>query len=219
MSTRVKICGLMNVNDVHMCLRYGVDVLGFVVNYPHPVPWNIDAQTAMGLISELTKNSGVYHSCSETCIVTGGGSENVLETALTVKPDFVQLHTRESVEETAFLVSALREHGIEVIKSIYPDTEDEEVIGLSNAEVYALLFDSRVPEKAHTSSSANLTRFIELKEITKCPLILAGGLDAANIASAIQTAKPWMVDIMTGIESSYGVKDEAKLKALMGAIG
>ena len=47
---KVKICGLKNENDVRLCMRLGIDILGFVTGYPLPVPWNLTQAEASALI-------------------------------------------------------------------------------------------------------------------------------------------------------------------------
>ena len=51
------------------------------------------------------------------------------------------------------------------------------------------------------------------------PVLLAGGLNAANVADAIRTVRPFGIDVSSGVESSPGVKDHALLRALFEAVG
>ena len=47
------------------------------------------------------------------------------------------------------------------------------------------------------------------------PFVLAGGLDASNVGTAIRAARPFAVDVATGVESSPGIKDPSKLAAFV----
>jgi shikimate dehydrogenase len=53
--TRVKICGIMNEKDIEICAGAGVLVLGFVVDYPVPVPWNLTPERARELSFNVNK--------------------------------------------------------------------------------------------------------------------------------------------------------------------
>jgi len=52
---------------------------------------------------------------------------------------------------------------------------------------------------------------------SKVPLLLAGGLTAANVGEAIERVQPYAVDVVTGTEASHGVKDPEKLRAFLAA--
>lgn len=52
----------------------------------------------------------------------------------------------------------------------------------------------------------------------RCPLIVAGGLNAANVGDAIQMTHPWAVDVASGVESAPGIKDADKLAAFVRAV-
>jgi len=205
----VKICGLMREEDVRMCARHGADILGFVVEYPRPVPWNLSVNAAKELIAAVSPPT-------KTCVVTGGETAHILRIANETKPDFVQLHCGESLYDTAYLVHALRRQGIHIIKTLFPDTPDMEkaAADFCAAGVHALLYDPRTPANAASGGQADISAFSRLKQAASRPVILAGGITPANAAEIIRKAKPEMIDLMTGVEQSPGVKDEEKVRAL-----
>ena len=205
----MKICGLMREEDVKMCVRYGADIIGFVVEYPRPVPWNLTAERAKALIRTVEKPA-------ETCIVTGGSKEKILNLVLEMKPDYVQLHGGESLEDTAWLVGEMKKRGVKVIKAVFPDTPDllKAATDFCAAGVDALLLDPRAPGNAKSGGAADLAAYMELQSAVSCPVILAGGLTPENAAEAVRETGAQMIDLMTGVERSYGVKDEKKVAAL-----
>jgi phosphoribosylanthranilate isomerase len=52
---------------------------------------------------------------------------------------------------------------------------------------------------------------------SKLPLILGGGLDAEHVAAAIATARPFAVDVASGVEAAPGIKDPDRLRAFFAA--
>ncbi len=208
----VKICGLTRVEDVNLCVRLGADILGFVVEYPRPVPWNLDAQTAKGLIEAARGRA-------ETCIVTGGAPERVISLARETGADCVQLHCDETPAQAACIVKALGDKA-RVVKALYPDTPDlaKTAAAFEAAGVYALLLDPRVPSRAHDGGAADLSAWRELRDAASCPVILAGGIAPENVASMIRQTGARYIDLMSGVESSPGIKDASKLEALFRAL-
>jgi len=203
----------MREEDLRMCVSYDVDVLGFVVEYPRPVPWNLSSETARGLIAAMPEQA-------KTCVVTGGTREHIIRVAEETKPNFIQLHFGETLEDTTFLVNALGKHGIRVIKTLFPNTPDlnQAAADFCAAGVHALLYDPRTPNNAVKSAPADISTYIKLKQAASCAVILAGGITPDNAAKMLRKAKPEMIDLMTGVEQSYGVKDEAKVAALFQAL-
>ena len=68
---RVKICGNTNAEQVRLCVASGADCVGFVVEYPIPVPWNLSREQAAELLS-------LVPPMVTRAVVTGGGPEAVL---------------------------------------------------------------------------------------------------------------------------------------------
>ena len=216
----VKICGLMREEDVVFCQEAGVDILGFVTEYPLPVPWNLTRQEIAALLARVS----LPH---KSCIVTGGSPEKILELARELKPDLIQLHYRETLEDTKQILQALEPLGVGVIKTVPPDrlerirqfgTEDLSAIAslLEKAGVYAILADSRTPENAARGSS-NLDQvfFGSLMKASRKPVILAGGITPDNVTEILEKDRASFIDVMTGVEKSPGEKDHGKILQLI----
>ncbi len=208
----VKICGLTRLEDVNLCIQYGADILGFVTEYPRPVPWNISAQTAKKLISAVSGRA-------ETCIVTGGAPERVIPLALETGADYVQLHCDETPADAAIIVKALNKRK-RVVKALYPDTPDilKTARAFEAAGVYALLLDPRAPSSASDGGAADLAAWRVLRRAVSCPVILAGGIAPENAAAMVRQTGAKIIDLMSGVESSPGVKDALKIEALFKAL-
>lgn len=218
--TGVKICGLMNPHDLLACEKAGVDTLGFVVEYPLPVPWNLDRSKAKELLAQVGKGC-------RTSIVTGGTRENILLLAKELHPDMVQLHYQETLADTRSLASELKQLGIQTIKTIpikaserlqqFGTTDTAKIVSLlDETEVAALLVDSRGPANAaQEGQKTPFDEFVTVQKQTKKQAVLAGGLTPGNITEALAQTGAEEIDIMTGVEDSPGLKSAAKLNVLM----
>jgi phosphoribosylanthranilate isomerase len=80
-----------------------------------------------------------------------------------------------------------------------------------------LLIDAHDPDqRGGTGRTADWNRAAAIA--ARRPVLLAGGLHAANVADAIRTVRPFGIDVSSGVESSPGVKDHARLRALFEAV-
>jgi phosphoribosylanthranilate isomerase len=203
----------MRAQDVQMCVRRGADWLGFVVEYPHPVPWNLSAADAKALIATVGGSA-------KTCVVTSGPPDHVLRIAAETQSNYVQLHGDETPADTARLVSELGKQGVKIIKAIFPHTPDLEktAAAFCATGVHAVLFDPRTPHNALHGGTADLSTYQKIQQAVSCPVILAGGINPANAAEIVRQTKAEMVDLMSGVETSPGIKDEAKVTALFQAL-
>lgn len=216
---QLKICGLMRPEDVLLCCACGVDLIGFVVCYPKPVPWNLDIPRAQNLLSYCSGKS-------RSVVVTGGTPEQILRRAEMLHPDFVQLHYRETPEETHRLAAELHAMGIGCIKAIpvrsdgTPDMPGFATVACM-ASRYAqtgadlLLLDARCPSApASAGAILDAALYRRVAQSAGIPVVLAGGLTVQNLPCVLlETGAPF-VDILTGSESAPGVKDPHRIRRL-----
>ena len=222
MRPKLKICGLMRASDVELCCGLGVDLCGFVTEYPLDVPWNLTGAECRKLLPCAAPQV-------KRCIVTGGSPEQVLSLALELRPDLVQLHFHETLEDTETLVKALAPYGIGVIKTIPTppeermrqfgtDVPEDCVRALCSAGVWAVLADSRGPDNAAGGGTLELSFCRRVCAAASRPVAVGGGITADNCLEVIQAVHPSILDVMTGVEDAPGVKSRGKLSALVGML-
>lgn len=220
--TRVKLCGMMSEENIRMSRR--ADILGFVVDYPEDVPWNLSVAQCERLLAEVPKEC-------KTCVVTGGIPEKVIPLAERLRPDYIQLHHRETLEQTKEIVSELRKQAILVIRSI-PASEQarKSQFGISDLAALSrelagigiteLLIDGREASNAAGTHAAGihmaapLEAFKQLRACSPLPVMLAGGIGPDNLVRTLCESGAENIDIMTGIETSPGRKSERAIRKL-----
>ncbi|MDY0170667.1 MAG: phosphoribosylanthranilate isomerase [Thermoguttaceae bacterium] len=210
--TRVKICGNTEQQQVDLCVDAGADCLGFVVEYPVAVPWNLAREEARPLLCRVPPMIG-------RAVVTGGEPEHVLEIASTLLPHCVQLHTDNTLEETALLAKELARMGIDLIRALRIDATSgiargeiadpvHAALALQDARAAAILLDAcTVTMPAGTGTRVDWSIACRIRKAVHVPLILAGGLTPQNVARAIEQVRPYAVDVISGVEASRRVKD------------
>jgi len=212
---RLKICGIRTEAELRLCLEANVDAVGFVVEYPVPVPWDIDRTIARDLISHIPPYT-------TSVLVTTGTPEKVVELIEYLRPNAVQLHGDETVEQVRSIVE--NASGVRVIKAVRisaSESRNTEDI-LSRARAYAgcgvagLLLDSKTDTMpAGTGVPLNWQTARCVVEQIKIPVILAGGITLENVEQAAHTVKPYGIDLISAVETTPGVKDPQKLKAFI----
>ena len=219
----LKICGLMREEDVLLCCDRGVEICGFVTEYPMPVPWNLSRERCRELLPLVRERA-------KSCVVTGGPPDKLLDLALDLRPDYIQLHGGESLAVTAALVEDLRPLGIRVIKTVPASPEarlrefgtaDPAECGrlLTKTGVSAALVDARSPDNAAKMGlQADPALFRAVRDAAGCSVILGGGVRSENCARLIEALHPAMLDVMTGVELNPGRKSEELLDALLAAM-
>jgi phosphoribosylanthranilate isomerase len=219
---RVKICGNTDAGHVAACVEAGADAVGFVVNYPTPVPWNLSLDEAGALLP-------LVPPFVSRAVVMGGSLGDVLAAARFLRPHLVQLHTDNSVSETAEIAKALSLEGIGLIRALRISASTGEACGeikepvqaaqaLSETTISALLLDARTEGMpAGTGVAVNWDMARAVRQAIKIPLILAGGLTPENVGEAVRQVHPYGVDVISGVETKRCVKDFARVRAFVHA--
>ena len=215
---KVKICGTTSVADARMAADAGADYSGVVVEVPfseRSVP--IDSATD---IAQQTPIPTVI-------LVFDRPTDWVREAAAQIKPFAIQLLGHEPPVEVAELKETV---SCEVWKSLFLPTEndpaaDRKVI-FAQIEAYidsgadALLFDtadfsSGQARFGGTGKRSDWNLSAQLIQTCKVPAFLSGGIRPENVRAAIETVRPYGVDLCSGVEASKGVRDQRKLDRLM----
>lgn len=219
---RVKLCGMMSLEDMAMAEDAGADAVGFVTEYPVPVPWNLTREKAAKLVS-------MAPPFVTTVAVVGGQPEQMVDIALKVRPKILQLHGDETPEQIETVVRKLKSTGISVIKAVRIDVdtglarfEEADPVRAGNilagTGICALVVDSRTSSMpAGTGVTLDWDMAAKMTSKTDLPLILAGGLSAENVSKAVEKVRPYAVDVISGVEAKPGIKDPEKMRAFVNA--
>ncbi len=216
----VKICGMTSVEDILMCSQLGAHALGLVVEYPLPVPWNLTAEQAQALRQAIPANV-------TACMVSGGKPEEIIARAKQVRPQMVQLHFEETLEETAYIAKALAAENIGVIKALRVGPEGQLLFEVTDpveaarmtaqTGVAALLVDSGTASLPGGSGLVvDQAIYRAIAGASSLPVVLAGGLTAQNLREIIPAdLPPSAVDVLSGVEVRPGQKDREKVSAFL----
>ena len=195
--TGVKICGIKREIDVEYINKYLPTYAGFVFAGTKRRLSPETAQTLCRLTDKRIKKVGVF---------VNEDIENLLNIASLCRLDVIQLHG----DETPEYVQEVKNAGYEVWKAFR--TQDNSVfeqIKKYNADKY--LLDTYVKDEYGGSGVTFDWSIIKNGE----NIILAGGLTSENVKNAIAIAKPYCVDISSGVEDEFGYKDEQKIREFM----
>ena len=199
MRTRVKICGLTRDEDVAAAVAAGADALGFVFYEPSPRSVDIDRAAALAArVPAFVTAVGLFVDAEP---------EFIAEAARRVPLGLIQFHGAESPEFCASF-------GRPWIKAIaMREGLDANDAARRYTGASSLLLDTYDPALAGGTGR----RFDwDLVPPDLAPrVILAGGLDAGNVAEAIGRVKPHAVDVSGGVEQAKGRKDRHKINDFM----
>jgi len=201
---KVKICGITNWTDARHAVAAGADFLGF--NFYPPSPRYIAPAKARRIVRRLPKRITVVG------VFVNEPEEKMLRIARAVGLDYLQLHGDESPE----IISRLRP-AFPVIKALRVQRSFRAAQLAQFKRASAILLDGFQPRRyGGTGKTFNWSVARRAKGNRK--IFLAGGLTPQNVAAAICAARPYAIDVCSGVESRPGKKDPARITAMMQAV-
>jgi phosphoribosylanthranilate isomerase len=212
---RIKICGVTNVADALAAADAGADAVG--LNFYRGSKRCISVAEAKAIAEAVT------HEINRIGVFVNATADEIRETCKDARIRGIQLHGDEPPE---FLGELNRD--LDIVRARRLDdrgtnaiVEDVEACcKLAGFGPDAILVDAAVPD-----SFGGTGHPVDWRQLTnrqdewwnRYPLILAGGLTPANVAQAIRVVRPHGVDVASGVESSPGKKDHAKVRDFVAA--
>ncbi|HEY9277784.1 MAG TPA: phosphoribosylanthranilate isomerase [Methylotenera sp.] len=199
MRVRVKICGITRVEDALNAVEHGADAIGLV--FYEPSPRNVEILQAVEIANKIPAFVTVVG------LFVNAEPEFVRKVISQVKLDLLQFHGEESPQECA-------SYGLPFIKAIRVKSDTNLVQCAKDFSASkALLLDTFTDGVA--GGTGHVFDWNLIPAALDKPVILAGGLNAQNVAQAIKQVRPYAVDVSGGVEISKGIKDAAKIAAFM----
>jgi phosphoribosylanthranilate isomerase len=202
---KVKICGITRLEDAELAAEHGAWAIGFIL-WPGSKR-AVDPAVAAGIARVLRRRV-------ETVGVFVNQPLDEIEALVdALGVTHVQLHGDEGPQ---FCAAVAQRTGAKVIKAARV-AHAADIRDLERFHTDLHLLDAAVVGHYGGSGEAWDWNLLAQRR-AKVPFLLAGGLTADNVGEAIAAARPWAVDVSSGVEASPGIKDPGKLRAFFEAV-
>ena len=196
---RIKVCGLTRVEDVQAAVAAGVDAIGLVFFSGSKRAVDVaQAQAVVRTLPPLVSAVGLF---------VNADAAEVAAVLQQVPLDVLQFHG----DETAAFCRQFARPYIKAVRVAAAADIDAAARDFTDAR--ALLLDAAVP--GQYGGTGQRFDWQLLPAQMPMPWLLAGGLDADNVAQAIAQSRAVAVDVSGGVESAPGIKDVAKMAAFI----
>lgn len=199
MRTRVKICGITRVEDAIAAVEAGCDAIGMV--FYASSPRYVSPEKAAEIVARMPPFVSIVG------LFVDAEPSEIKEVLQQVRLDLLQFHGDETPEQCS-------QYGMPYMKAIRIKADTNL---LQYAKDYrhakALLLDAFI--EGVPGGTGQIFDWNIIPEMLPLPVVLAGGLTAENVGSAILQVQPYAVDVSGGIEINKGIKDAAKIAAFM----
>jgi len=202
---RVKICGVTNLDDAAEAVRLGAWAIGLI--HFSESPRAVEAAEAVRISAAFRRKCEVVGVFVNPEL--GEVAKAVEDAGLTM----VQLNGNEG---QSFCAEVARKTGVKVVKAVHVSS-GADVHGAEAFRTDFHLFDKGA-KGLWGGSGESFDWGLLTERRSKVPAILAGGLRPENVADAIAIARPYAVDVASGVEAEPGRKDHAAMNAFFEAV-
>lgn len=199
--TRIKICGLTREADVDAAVDAGADAIG--LNFYPPSARFIQLDRAVELARRLPP------FVTPVGLFVNATADEVRRAIDAIPHLVLQFHGDEAPADCRhggrpFIRAARVEPGLDLLD-----------FATRFSDAQALLLDTHV---AGYGGSGKVFDWSLIPAGLACPVVLSGGLSAANVGDGMLQVRPWAVDVSTGVEASKGIKDPAEMRRFCNAV-
>lgn len=210
MTVDVKICGIKTREALDAAIDGGTKYIGLV--FFGKSPRNVDIPTAAELARHARGRAKVV------ALVVDGDDMALADIAKIVKPDFFQLHGKETPQRVTAIKARF---GISVIKAVAVETAHDAVAARAyTGTVDLILFDAKAPKGSELPGGNGLAfDWTALAGVAKTmDFMLSGGLRPETVGDAIRLTGTKAVDVSSGVETAPGVKDPELIRRFLHAV-
>lgn len=204
MRTRIKICGLTREADVVAASASGADAVGFVC-YPKSPRYVLPVR--------LRALAAVVAPFATPVLLFVNASPDLVEDAIASVPDaMLQFHGDEPE-------AACSRYGRPYLRAVHMG-EGVDLLDWQSRfrSAAALLADTPSSVFGGSGQSFDWSRAAPLQGLLVKPVVLAGGLTAANVGDAIARVQPYAVDVSSGVEDAPGLKNPSRINEFIAAV-
>lgn len=203
MHTRIKFCGLTRAEDVRLAVELGVAYIGLV--FAPRSPRRLLLGQARMLRELVPEEIGVV------ALVMDNPRNEIEQIVESLQPDLLQFH---GAEDDAFAAALGRPFWKAIAMGGQGESAFASLAAYPNASGF--LFDGHAA--GEQGGSGQRFDWRQMPATTDRPFLLAGGLTPENVGLALRTARPWGVDVSSGIEAAPGEKDPDKMRRFVDAV-
>jgi phosphoribosylanthranilate isomerase len=205
MPAKVKICGLTKPEDADLAVSSGAWAIGMI--FYDGSPRRVDLETAAEIATANRRRSEVAG------VFVNAPLDEVLETLGSVPLTMLQFHGDEG---PSYCAEAARRSGLKVMKAVRAK-DAHAVQTLSPFKTDLHMLDAYVPG-TYGGTGERFDWDLAAAHRGRPPLVLSGGLTPANVGVALSVARPFAVDVASGVESAPGVKDPDRMRRFFEAV-